>query len=153
MATLGDTIVLFGGAVGSVGSELQDTWVLSGTTWTRVRVSSSPPARIGATMATLGNEVVLFGGESSGGPSSAPRRDTWVFDGVSWKQIIAAGPPPARVWASMATLGKEVVLFGGTADLGTLFQDTWAFDGTAWKKVSVSASPPARAYAALATTP
>jgi hypothetical protein len=53
----------------------------------------------------------------------------------------------------MATLGNEVVLFGGTGELGALRQDTWAFDGTRWRQLSAPNPPPARAYAALGTIP
>jgi hypothetical protein len=61
----------------------------------------------------------------------------------------------------MASLGNEVVLFGGTAayrvDAGTLLgepqslNDTWTFDGTAWTQVTPGEVPPARTGHAMAT--
>jgi hypothetical protein len=63
----------------------------------------------------------------------------------------------------MATLGSEVVLFGGQsaiaffvggqADGGGFLGDTWTFDGSVWTQVSVSSPPPPRFEATMATLP
>jgi len=50
----------------------------------------------------------------------------------------------------MATLRKEVVLFGGTNSSGYL-GDTWTFDGGSWTLVDVPPAPPARQGASMAT--
>jgi hypothetical protein len=63
-------------------------------------------------MAMLGGKVVLFGGSASGQGDALA--DTWVFDGTSWTQAMPAHVPPARFYPSMATLGAQVVLFGGS---------------------------------------
>jgi hypothetical protein len=78
--------------------------------------------------------VVLFGGFTL--PTHADSNDTWTFDGTRWTQLSVSNAPPARSFAAMATLGNEVVLFGGAA-IGFL-NDTWMFDGTSWTQVSVS---------------
>jgi N-acetylneuraminic acid mutarotase len=86
--------------------------------------------------------VVLFGGSTAGGYSN----DTWTFDGTSWTQVCVSNRPPARSALPLATLGNEVVLFGGASSTalstGRNLNDTWTFDGTSWTQVSVSSSPP-----------
>jgi hypothetical protein len=52
----------------------------------------------------------------------------------------------------MATLGHEVVLFGGYDD-GRYLNDTWTFDGTRWTRVTAANSPPARESSSMAALP
>jgi N-acetylneuraminic acid mutarotase len=143
MATLEHMVVLFGGQGAS-----NDTWTFDGTNWTQVPVSNAPPARYMASMATLGNKVVLFGGVTDDSPTAPFLSDTWTFDGTRWNQVSVSNPPPAHAGATMATLGNEVVLYGGSLGAPS---DTWTFDGTGWTRVPVSNAPPARANAAMAT--
>jgi hypothetical protein len=79
-------------------------------------------------------------------------QDTWTFNGKDWTQMCGACAPPVRADAVMATLGSDVVLFGGY-DGSSFLQDTWTFNGTSWTQASVSSPPPARAYAMMATLP
>ena len=75
-------------------------------------------------MATLGTPVVLFGGEPQ-------LFDTWIFDGARWNAT--AGPGPSgRDNHAMATLGDNVVLYGGAAVAKEYANDTWVFDGVSW---------------------
>ena len=92
---------------------------------------------------------MLFGGFTGGVGISL--NDTWTFNGTSWTQVPVSNSPPARGGAAMATLGNEVVLFGGYS-LGFL-NDTWTFDGTSWSQVPVSKPPPARSGGTMATLP
>lgn len=98
MASLGSTIVLFGGLDPATGSPLGDTWTYDGESWTELTVSG-PPARFLHSMATFDGHVVLFGG--TGG--AAPLDDTWTFDGTEWAQIVTPGPS-ARSGHAMATI-------------------------------------------------
>jgi N-acetylneuraminic acid mutarotase len=149
-ATLGNEVVLFGG--GGNSGALNDTWTFDGTSWTQLAISNPPPARSGAMMATLDNEVVLFGGSGSYAGSGAYLNDTWAFNGTIWTQVTVSDPPPARDLAAMATLGNQVVLFGGDGNSSVL-NDTWTFDGTSWTQVPLSNPPPARSLAAIAALP
>src|SRR5262249_27105700 len=76
-------IVVFGGYADS--TLLDDTWVRSGTHWTRQVPLVSPPARSGAVMIydPDRDRVVLFGGVGSSGPLA----DTWQWDGTSWSEL------------------------------------------------------------------
>jgi hypothetical protein len=73
--------------------------------------------------------VVLFAGMDATFP---PITDTWTFDGTSWTQVPVSNPPSARLGAMMATLGNEVVLFGGMASteipLGDAMTTTFSTD-------------------------
>jgi N-acetylneuraminic acid mutarotase len=90
--------------------------------------------------------LVLFGGDLMG------RVETWTFGGASWTKLDLPGQPPSRWASSMATIGNEVVLFGGDASgvQARPLQDTWTFDGTRWTQVPVESSPPARSFASMA---
>jgi hypothetical protein len=106
IATLGNSIVLFGGT-NSDTSGLGDTWTWDGATWTQRESRENPAPRIGAAMATSGNTVVLFGGGALDGVAENLVYffgDTWVWDGAAWTERIPAVSPPACVFASMTAL-------------------------------------------------
>ncbi len=143
-------IVLFGGANG--GSDLSDTWIFDGATWTRLSTATSPPARSYASLAydpATGN-MVLFGGSGA----SSDLADTWTFNGTTWTRLSPATSPPARDSASMAydPATGNMVLFGGEDNSANL-ADTWTFNGTTWTRLSPATSPPARWYASMAYDP
>jgi N-acetylneuraminic acid mutarotase len=153
MATLRDTVVLFGGlAVGDGGlAALDDTWTWDGSSWTRQDVAG-PSARESAAMATLGDTVVLFGGNDEAGGAMEVSSDTWTWDGAGWTQpcVSESDSPSGRFGAAMATLRSTVVLFGGLGDDADLLRDTWTWNGTAWTRKDV-AGPSARDSTAMAT--
>ncbi len=128
-------IVLFGGNNGN--AKLGDTWSFDGTSWTPL-VATGPTAGDVA-MATLGDRVVAF--DAAG--------ETWIFDGTAWTHVPGTGPS-ARSQASLATLGNDVVLFGGTTNGNDALDDTWIFDGTTWT-ASAAMGPPARSSGAMAS--
>lgn len=155
-ASVSGKVVLFGGA--SDSGIFDDTWTFDGSAWRQVQVSSPPPARYAASMAALGSEVVLFGGRIAGPSGSfnpTSFNDTWMFDGKSWRQIPIANPPPARAGATMGSRGNQVVLFGGSKDLGSSapMSDTWTFDGTSWTLVTGVSPPSGRNGASFASMP
>jgi N-acetylneuraminic acid mutarotase len=80
--------------------------------------------------------------------------DTWAFNGTSWTQVSVSNRPPARENAAMATLGNEVVLFGGIgASNNGVLNDTWTLDGTSWTQHLLPNPPPARYAAPMAVLP
>ena len=133
--------VLFGG-VQSDGTDVGDTWVWNGTTWTQKNPATSPPARSYHSMAydAARQQVVLFSGDST-------NTDTWVWDGAAgnWTKKNPLTSPPGREAAAMAydTLHQQVVLFGGFTFNG-YFSDTWVWDGSNWTQKTPAASPSAR---------
>jgi hypothetical protein len=91
--------------------------------------------------------VVLFGGLVSGEDDV-----TWTWDGTSWTRRNVTPHPPGRFDHAMATLGRTVVLFGGSrwSDV-TTFADTWVWDGTRWEEKHPAHSPEARSGHQMAT--
>ena len=77
--------------------------------------------------------------------------DTWEWNGTAWTQLLVPQPDTAdggslgRSMHAMAQLGKQVVLFGGTANPGQVdLGDTWTWDGTNWTQQSPTVQPPTR---------
>jgi N-acetylneuraminic acid mutarotase len=166
MATLGDKVILFGGL--GVGGILNDTWEWNGKIWTKLAPPTSPPARSDHAMATLGDKILLFGGVAhvidDGGKTYA-YDDTWEWDGQTWTQLTPPVSPLGRGGHGMATLGNEVILFGGEAQRifsppGTPFDrsvdelvfldDTWRWDGATWTSLAPTNRPLARSHHAMA---
>jgi hypothetical protein len=112
-----------------------------------------PPTCEGGTCTS--GPLVLFGGDDNIGGFLG---DTWTFDGTSFTQVPVSNPPLARYGPSIASLGSEVVLFGGmgrtmSTAVPTDLNDTWTFNGTSWTQASAPAakSPPPRDFTAMAT--
>ena len=68
-----------------------------------------------------------------------------MWDGTSWTAQDVTGPS-ARDSAVMATLGNEVVLFGGADANWNPLGDTWVWDGTSWSQKNVSGPGAARRF-------
>jgi Kelch motif len=150
MAALGGKVVLFGGFDGT--NRLSDTWEWDGSAWTKRAVSGPDPRRRMA-MAPLGNKLVLFGGSSVDGDGGVvDPSDIWEWDGASWTHTTPTGGPGGLVGHRMATLGAQLLLFGG--DIGGFSSGpgaTWTWDGTAWGGGTSSAGPDGRTDESLAT--
>ncbi len=58
---------------------------------------------------------------------------------------------PALVGTMMAAdpARRQVVLFGGGADMGRSTSETWTWDGSSWSRRHPSSSPPPRSYASM----
>ena len=123
MATLGNTVVLFGGR--TTASMSGETWVWDGTSWAK-RETPGPSPRQGHVMVRFGKRVLLFGGSSANGPLD----DTWEWDGSGWTARPGAGPS-GRYYAAAAAFKGKIVLHGGVA-YGNGLNDTWEWDGTSW---------------------
>jgi hypothetical protein len=127
-----------------------------------VAAGAGPGARAGAALIydPANHGVLLFGGASShttpdGLNPSTTLGDTWLWDGRSWRQLDAQGPP-ARSAAMVAydSVRHVVVLFGGSgpdgAGQGLYFQDTWTWDGTQWQAQHPAHQPNPRMRAGMA---
>jgi len=133
-------VVLFGGNV--VGAEqLSDTWQWNGAAWSNVTPATSPPARAYFPMVfdTSTSAVMVWGGCSNSG-CGAPLSDTWTWNGTTWTQSTASGPPAggcSNCIAYHAATGKGILY--GVSPAGS----TWAWNGSSWMNVTpTTASPP-----------
>jgi hypothetical protein len=88
---------MFGGMAGS--TELGDTWLWDGNSWTEQHPALSPSPRSGAVMAydAIHHQVVLFGGHAMGGgfagSEASPEAQTWTWDGSLWHLVTTAHTP------------------------------------------------------------
>lgn len=138
MATLGDTVVLFGG-YNLAERYLGETWVWNGEQWTK-RDVAGPPGRVAHAMATVGDRILLFGGQTEHGTVG----DTWVWDGERWTEVVVSPSPSPRTGHAMAGGPTKALLFGGGRS-----DETWEWDERGWSQHHV-AGPSARGSAGMA---
>jgi hypothetical protein len=82
--------------------------------------------------------LVLFGGVDN-------FDETWLWDGAAWARAHPPISPSGRYGASAAfdpEIG-EVLLFGGTLQMGQATNDTWGWDGRTWQRLDGGTDGPA----------
>jgi hypothetical protein len=101
----------------------------------------------GGPAACSGQGAVLFGGygvEGDGGLGDLS--ETWMWNGAAWNALSVQGPS-ARVYAMMAPLNGNLVLYGGRTSVdgyAVPLSDTWTWDGAAWTPLIHVSGPSAR---------
>jgi hypothetical protein len=106
------------------------------------------------------DRIVLFGGSGVAGHATAlgDQRETWEWDGASWRRRAIDGPP-GREFPDLAydPVRERVILFGGLASdrsgYDLLLGDTWEWDGREWRELHPAHRPPARYGSVMATDP
>lgn len=114
-----------------------------------------PPGRLLPAMASdpaTGN-LVMFGGLGNIDPQTGSRPtlgDTWVWNGLTWRQVHPPASPSARTAAAMAAdpATGTVVLFGDDS-----IGETWTWDGRTetWTMNVTAGTPGPRRGASMAT--
>lgn len=145
--------VLFGGGIDQC---LGDTWTYDGTDWSLAVAGPSARREAALVHDTARGRTVQFGGEPTWPPwlgcagfCYRPARDTWEFDGRSWRRTSAIAPVArGRAASTYDTRRQRGVLFGGLAAGGPVGagyneRDTWEYDGSNWRQVTTSVVPPA----------
>ena len=128
-------VLLFGGCAcpqnGAVAGVQSDTWKFANSTWSRVAVNASPPARSMAGLAYDASDgyVVLFGGQGSSGTFN----DTWEYTNGGWSLLTPLLAPPWTPGAEMTYDGADnyVVLLSGSFP-----PSTWTFHAGAWTNLT-----------------
>jgi hypothetical protein len=130
-----NAIVLFGGILWKHnGILLSDTWELREGHWSKIEVTTEPPARHrgGLVYDPVARCSVLFGGQTD----RQFMNDTWIYKDDRWK---AHGwwftrNPRRRCGHAMAFYPdmSVTVLFGGMSQWDLPLGDTWLFDGHRW---------------------
>src|SRR5262245_40308170 len=112
---LHQTSILFGGSGTGTSTDLGDTWLWNGSTWTQPTSPAHPSPRQNAAMAFDANRgvVVLFGGVTNG----TALGDTWEWNGSAWQLRTLANAPAARHGARLAfdPVNGSLLLHGGTS--------------------------------------
>jgi hypothetical protein len=121
-------VVLFGGAVGSQGT--QETWLWDGNNWTLADPAAKPPGSGGSAMTydAAREEIVLF----------SDSNQTWTWNGVNWTQRSSSSLPSIRSNPAMAyDPVRQVVLQNG----GSGRRETWSWNGSGWTQLAPADSP------------
>ncbi len=104
------TFVSFGGR-DSGGSDLGDTLVWSGTSWSVAPTATAPAKRADHAMAGgLYGDAVLFGGKREDG---SLLDDMWRYSSLGWYQMSSSGGPSARGGHTLTAWGGNLFVFGG----------------------------------------
>lgn len=145
-------LILFGGNLPG-GALTNETWLWSGSGWTKLSPPNSPPAREAAAMAydAATRQLILFGGTDD---HSNVLGDTWEWDGSTWTQV--ASSSPGLYGASMAydPASRQLIMFGGDIQCGCYGSPsqnrTYSWDGTSWSEIRPQTYPPGRYDASMA---
>jgi hypothetical protein len=135
----------YGGAIQEV--HLSDVWRWNGATWQGpIQPAFAPAGRLSPAVAYDRGRarVVVFGGEPNQG--EAPDRDTWEWDGASWRRLTTTPAPKVTEGVAMAydAERQRTVLHGRRGDPdspGHVLYETWEWDGTTWVDRSPSTRP------------
>jgi hypothetical protein len=148
----GTNMVLFGGRGESEAAGVfNDTWLWSGTAWTKATPGTSPFGRYRHEISKLnGVGALMFGGCTV----LNLLEETWLWNGSNWSLLAPGTVPPARTDFAMAgsSAATNILMFGGKGTNACL-NDTWMWVGTAsgnWVQQTPAVSPPALAECAMA---
>jgi hypothetical protein len=111
-------------------------------TWATTPANNPPfGARHSQAAASRPGEILVFGGFDT-----APRNDTWTFDGTAWSKEWALANPAVRYDHALAhdSQRNETLLFGGRSLVFPAMPDTWVWDGFDWIRRYPLQSPAAR---------
>jgi hypothetical protein len=151
--TLDGVIYLFGGNDSSrLANNSLFAW--SGGNW--ATAAQTPPAglapRFGAIPLTHSpGGLVLTGGFDVKGQTLG---DTWLLTDTTWQQVgdtDGSAPLGIGAYASAASWGNFVVVFGGEDIDGTASDVTWIWDGSSWSSPPQPSRPAARYAATMAS--
>jgi hypothetical protein len=141
-AAVGGQFVFYGGYGPPLGGT-NDLWSWDGQRWTELQSNSgvgnplpnAPGITIGLAATSFRDALFLTDGPS-----------IWLWNG-NWRRLpddggVLAGPR-SREGAAAATVGGQVVLFGGGDESGghglVLFSETWLWNGSAWNQATTPA--------------
>lgn len=133
--------------VDSVGAETTAPPTWSFSQQATPSALAAPGRLAGASGAASNGVAVLYGGQKMGDVDD-PLGDTWTNDGNGWTARCgtdvdgATTPcgPGGRIGHAMASIGSDVLLFGGLKDGrmdgggGTIVGDTWRWEGSSWTR-------------------
>ena len=155
-------ILLFGGLTGS--DVRSDLWAWDGRRWTELPTSAGPSPRGEAGMIhdpATGDVIVTAGTayervrDSAGRPgwrlAAEPLRDTWAWNGRTWRKVANDGP--ARAFTALVNdpLSGAPLRVGGQSAAG--FEgDHWRWTNDGWSLVEGAGIPPRHGVASALDT-
>jgi hypothetical protein len=145
-----NAVVMFGGYDYTNTTIYGDTWLFQNGSWSPLSLKVHPPAMWRGAMAYDARDgyVVLYGGSTS--TTAVGSDGTWKFQNNTWTNITSqiTGAPPAlcRVTMSYDSADKEIVLFGGWTNGGSVSSETWVYSNSTWTELTPKTSPIGRVY-------
>ena len=136
-----------------VSSRLNDVWSSpDGITWTQALANAPWAARNAHTVTAYNGKLWVMGGQT-GGSSSTRKNDVWSSaDGVTWTQVTASAPWPARSAHEVTVHNNKLWLVGGADTTDADLTDVWSSpDGVTWTQETASANWPSRRGFGLAS--
>lgn len=135
-------LVLFGGHAGKL--DFNDTWFYKNGDWTQINTPDAPSVRqlAGAAYDPIRDRIVLFGGSqlSPDLKTTATLRDTWEFDGTTWRQILSDGPNVSKPLLAYDVAHHQIVMLGIDDKFATLMY-TYDPSTVSWKQVTPATLP------------
>ena len=124
-------VIMFGGH--SSSGLLSDTWAWTGSAWSQLSPSGSPPARYDGGLAysgsSSGNDLVLYGGDGASGDLG----DTWTLSGTAWaSQSPSATPGPLERFGFSYDPVLHVAFLLDGIDGSNAQDSMWAWNGSNW---------------------
>jgi hypothetical protein len=141
-------LVLFGGLVPGINTQVDETWEFDGSAWQRRTTANRPPARYAARGCFRGDRgaVLMFGGVATTLAGTQAFDDTWEYDGTDWRQVASGGlTQPSQVVFAADVARGTVVAYSGVA--------THELGAAGWVTVQPVVSPPNRTAAGLGYDP
>nr|AML76498.1 putative LOV domain-containing protein [Adiantum raddianum] len=165
----GTTLVVSGGCADS-GVLLSDTFLLDlkveKPMWQEIRVTFSPPSRLGHTLSVYGKrKILMFGGLAKSGPLKLRSSDVFKIDlnekEPRWRYVTGSSmpgssapggtvPPPRLDHVDVALPGGRIVVFGGSIaglhSASELFLLDLTAEKPAWRGLDVPGQKPKFAW-------
>lgn len=138
-----DNFLLFGGAEGTGGAYVGETWIWDREKW--IKIETPGPSPRGFSAATFHQErssIILHGGR---GVENVVYSDTWGWDGKQWTLIEDQGPYQADHHKIVFVPGDNFILGYGGWIGGAVTGVTWKWNGTWEVLIPEDNSPPKRA--------
>ncbi|VFQ77408.1 unnamed protein product [Cuscuta campestris] len=168
--TLDGTKLIVSGGCADSGVLLSDTFLLDLSIekpiWREIRVTWTPPSRLGHTLSVYGGrKILMFGGLAKSGPLRFRSSDVFTMDlgeeQPSWRCVAGSGmpgagnpggmaPPPRLDHVALSLPGGGVLIFGGSVaglhSASKLYILDPEEDKPTWRVLNVPGLPPRFAW-------
>lgn len=124
----GDEMIVWGGLtnIGPIrdGAEYQPAT----DSWNAIALSGAPSARFSHTAIWTGTEMIVWGGDPGGGLGFTNTGGRFRPSTGDWRPVSTVNAPLARIGHTAVWTGKEMIVWGGTADGVTALNDGALYD-------------------------
>jgi hypothetical protein len=109
-------------------TQLDDTWVFTGTTWRQLHPATAPPAQPSVAAYDAASRQLILVAESDSANRHFLPSSTWTWTGRTWRRLAGTTPSPGT-WEAMAyDPATRQLVFVGAA--------TWVLRDSKWRRAS-----------------